>query len=276
MWRAAGGQRQEGRAAGGDRRPLEYFPKKVYNRVKMLLKIYHKLLKYFGPQGWWPVNGRYDPSKKTFSRAEKFEIMVGAILTQNTSWKNVEKALSNLRKEKLLDATALSEINIKKLQRVIRPSGFFKQKASRLKNFARCVRASAGRSFNNITREYLLSLNGIGPETADSIMLYALGKPSFVVDSYTKRLLKRTGIMDTDGYETLRQFFQNNLPADKKIYGEYHALIVALAKKFCKKIPECGGCPISADCKTATLTDTISAVCRTGNLTGQISASYKK
>ncbi|MBU2567930.1 MAG: hypothetical protein KJ967_04065, partial [Elusimicrobia bacterium] len=147
-------------ARTGGRADIEYSLKKVYNETEMLLRIYRKLLKYFGPQGWWPINALYDPSKKTFTRAEKFEIMAGAILTQNTSWKNVEKALSNLRKEKLLDITAISEVNIKKLRGVIRPSGFFKQKASRLKNFARRVRTEADRSYGNITREYLLSLNG--------------------------------------------------------------------------------------------------------------------
>ncbi|MBN1383704.1 MAG: endonuclease III domain-containing protein [Elusimicrobia bacterium] len=209
---------------------------------ELLYKIYKELLKHFGPQGWWPIAGIYNPKKKSFSDKEKFEIMTGAILTQNTSWNNVEKALANLRKENFLDIYKISRINLKKLQKLIKPSGFYKQKAIRLKNFAISVqnRLKQVRVLENITREVLLSINGIGPETADSIMLYALGKPYFVVDAYTKRLTDRLGIFKGKDYDEIQRYFEKNIPRRVNIYREYHALIVELAKRFCRKKPECG------------------------------------
>ncbi|MFH0947808.1 MAG: endonuclease [Elusimicrobiota bacterium] len=196
----------------------------------MIYKIYKKLLKYFGPQGWWPIGGVYNPAKRLISEKEKFEIMVGAILTQNTAWNNVEKALSNLRKARCLTVEKISKINLRELQILIKPSGFYRQKAKRLKNFTNSIRQT-----ENLTREYLLSLSGIGPETADSILLYALGKPYFVSDAYTKRFVNRLGIFNSEKYEEIREFFEKNIPKDVEIYKEYHALIVALAKNFCKK-----------------------------------------
>lgn len=213
----------------------------------MLYKIYKKLLKYFGPQGWWPIGGVYNPTKKHLKDEEKFEIMVGAILTQNTAWSNVEKALSNLRKENLLDIEEISKINLKKLQTLIKPSGFYKQKALRLKNFVNSIRPIG--LIENMSREEWLKINGVGPETADSILLYALGKPYFVVDAYTKRLINRLAIFNNEKYEKIREFFEKNIPRSVKIYKEYHALIVALAKNFCKKNPECRNCPILSYCK---------------------------
>ncbi|HAX61645.1 MAG TPA: endonuclease [Elusimicrobia bacterium] len=213
----------------------------------MLYKIYKKLLKYFGPQGWWPIGGIYKPAKKYFSEKEKFEIMVGAILTQNTAWNNVEKALSNLRSANLLNIKKISKINLRKLQSLIKPSGFYKQKAKRLKNFTNSIRPIG--LIENLRREYLLSLNGVGPETADSILLYGLGKPYFVIDAYTKRLINRLGIFDSQDYHEIQKFFEKNVPKDVEIYKEYHALIVALAKNFCKKNPECKNCPIINCCK---------------------------
>ncbi|MDD5688172.1 MAG: endonuclease [Elusimicrobia bacterium] len=249
-------------------------------------KLYKKLFKYFGPQGWWPIGGVYNPQKKSFSQKEKFEIMVGAILTQNTAWNNVEKALSNLRKEKYLDLEKISKTNLKKLQSLIKPSGFYKQKSVRLKNFAKYVlspspntpqlaagikgrrtptssfvidktvgggtlipRGNSFTRFLSISREELLSLNGVGPETADSILLYALNKPYFVVDAYTKRFINRFGIFKGDKYEEIQSFFEKNIPQSTEVYKEYHALIVALAKNFCKKRPECENCPVMVDCK---------------------------
>lgn len=204
----------------------------------------------------------YNPEKKSFSGKEKFEIMAGAILTQNTAWNNVEIALSNLRKANLIDIEKISKINLKILQKYIKPSGFYKQKARRLKNFAsflyfrtnvrKCSKpnkCSVSVRFDKITREELLSLNGIGPETADSILLYALEKPYFVVDTYTKRLINRLGIFNSENYEDIQRFFEENIPRDVDIYKEYHALIVTLAKKICKKKPECGRCPIMKDCR---------------------------
>lgn len=213
----------------------------------MLYKIYKKLLKYFGPQGWWPVAGVYNPFKKRLKNEEKFEIMAGAILTQNTAWSNVEKALSNLRNANLLNIKKISKINLRKLETLIKPSGFYKQKAVRLKNFVKSINKSG--LIENLRREYLLSLNGIGPETADSILLYALGKPYFVVDAYTKRLVNRLGIFNGGKYEELREFFEKNIPRSVKIYKEYHALIVELSKNFCKKNPECKNCPVINFCK---------------------------
>ena len=213
---------------------------------KLPYQIYKKLLKHFGPQGWWPIGGIYNPKKKRFTDNEKFEIMTGAILTQNTAWNNVEKALSNLRKEKKLNIEHISKINLKKLQTLIKPSGFYKQKATRLKNFAKTILAF--KTLNNIERSELLSLNGVGPETADSILLYALEKPYFVVDAYTKRIINRLAIFKSEDYDEIQNFFQNNLPKNVGIYKEYHALIVELAKKHCKNKPDCKKCPIIANC----------------------------
>ncbi|MFH1540585.1 MAG: endonuclease III domain-containing protein [Elusimicrobiota bacterium] len=201
-------------------------------------------MKHFGPQGWWPIGGIYSLSKKHLKDEEKFEIMIGAILTQNTAWNNVEKALSNLRKANCLTIEKISKISLKKLQVLIKPSGFYRQKAKRLKNLANSIKP-----IENLTREYLLSLNGVGPETADSIMLYALGKTYFVIDAYTKRLVNRLGIFNSNKYEELRKFFEKNIPKDVEIYKEYHALVVTLAKNFCKKKPECMDCPIASFCK---------------------------
>ena len=215
----------------------------------LLYKIYKKLLAYFGPQGWWPIGGVYDPTKKDLSEKEKFEIMVGAILTQNTAWSNVEKALSNLRKANCLKPEKISKIPIRKLQTIIKPSGFYKQKALRIINLVHSIQTVA--NFDDLTRDYLLSLNGIGPETADSILLYALSKPYFVSDAYTKRLINRLGVFDGEKYEEIQKFFESNIPKEVEIYKEYHALIVAIAKSFCKKNPECKNCPIANYCKMA-------------------------
>lgn len=212
----------------------------------MVYKIYKKLLKCFGPQGWWPIAGVYNPEKKSFSSGEKFEIMAGAILTQNTAWHNVEKALANLRKANSLDINKISKINLKKLQRLIKPSGFYKQKAKRLKSFTNSIRRAG--PIENLTREYLLSLNGIGPETADSILLYALEKPYFVVDAYTRRMVNRLGIINGEDYNDIQIFFEKNIPKKTGIYKEYHAMIVELAKNFCRAKPDCGSCPLSGDC----------------------------
>lgn len=173
--------------------------------------------------------------------------MAGAILTQNTAWGNVEKALANLRRANSLDIKKLSKINLKKLQKLIKPSGFYKQKSKRLKNFTNSIRFAG--PIENLTREYLLSLNGIGPETADSILLYALEKPYFVVDAYTKRLMSRIGIFKSEDYEDIQRFFEKNIPRKISIYKEYHALIVELGKNFCKTKPECRNCPVSKNCR---------------------------
>lgn len=213
-----------------------------------MIKIYRNLFSYFGPQGWWPINGVYDPLKKTFSDVEKFEIMAGAILTQNTSWGNVEKALDNLRKKDLLSPAKIAGFDLKTLEKLIHPSGFYRQKALRLKDFSKYI-VSKTPGLKNITREELLSVKGVGPETADSILLYAFEKPYFIADAYTRRFAARLGILKNGNYESTRAFFEKHLPKDAAIYKEFHALIVALAKRFCKKNPLCAGCPVMGRCR---------------------------
>jgi endonuclease-3 related protein len=205
-----------------------------------LIEIYEILLEKFGEQEWWPM-------KKTF-RPKEFEVCVGAILTQNTNWNNVEKSLKNLGREKLIDAKSISKVNTKKLETVIKSSGFYKQKAKKLKAFAKI---SVERDFyKNITREKLLKIHGIGKETADSILLYACNKPFFVIDAYTRRIFSRIGFFDEDmEYDEIRKFFEENLPKDVDIYKEFHALVVELAKKYCKKKPNCEECPFRDGCE---------------------------
>ncbi|MBU4189924.1 MAG: endonuclease III domain-containing protein [Candidatus Thermoplasmatota archaeon] len=207
------------------------------------INIYKKLLKHFGRQHWWPAETR-------------FEVIVGAILTQNTSWKNVEKAIKNLKKEKMLNCKKIANINIRKLEKMIQPSGFYKQKAERLKRFCKYLDESYDSDLNkffdrntDIVRNELLSLNGIGNETADSILLYAGEKLKFVVDAYTVRMCERTGIINAKKYDELQSFFEKNLPKNIEMYKEFHALIVELGKNFCRKKPGCDGCPLKNTCK---------------------------
>jgi len=210
--------------------------------IKMLLKIYKKLLKYFGKQDWWPAETR-------------FEVIVGAILTQNTNWKNVEKAIINLKKAGVLSLSKLSKVLKRKICEYIRPSGFFNQKAERLillmdflkKNYRGSISVLMKENLKTLRRK-LLGLKGVGPETADSILLYAADKPSFVIDAYTKRIFSRLGISANDKYEDLQYLFQKDLPKSVSLYKEYHALIVELAKKHCRKKPLCSGCPLSDIC----------------------------
>jgi len=194
-----------------------------------MIKIYQKLLSKFGKQNWWPC--------KTGNR---FEIIIGAILTQNTGWQNVEKAINNLIKNKMLSKDAIRKAGTRKLAVLIKPAGYYNQKAKKLKAFVNFS--------GDITRKDLLSIWGIGPETADSILLYAYNKPYFVVDAYTKRIFSRLELIETDDYEEIREFFEKNLPKDVRIYREFHALIVELAKKYCKKGPLCEECPLAKDC----------------------------
>ena len=196
-----------------------------------MLKVYKRLLKEHGSRKWWPVSG--------FTEPKEWEICIGAILTQNTAWRNVEKALVNLDNADCRTVDDILKMDIRKLRRLIRPSGFFNQKAKRLKTFSRYVVDNFGSVENflkNITREELLEVNGIGHETADAILLYACGKPYFVVDAYTKRIFSRLGVIDESWkYEQVRELFENNLPKDVKVYQEYHALIVRHAKECCRK-----------------------------------------
>jgi len=210
-------------------------------RIKRsLLRIYDLLYKRFGPRYWWPGDTR-------------FEIIIGAILTQNTAWGNVEKAIANLKNKKLLNINALSKIPEKSLAQLIMPSGYYNIKARRVREFlkflnqrykGRLDRMFKGGLFQ--LREELLGVKGIGPETADSILLYAGTKPIFVVDAYTKRIFSRHGFIDKGaGYSEVQSLFMKNLPEDTKLFNEFHALIVELGKSMCRtRKPLCNKCPI--------------------------------
>jgi len=214
---------------------------------RLLLDIYQRLLSYFGHRNWWPAGA-------------PFEMVIGAILTQNTNWANVERALINLKKEKLLKPEKLAEINLHKLEKLIRPSGYFRQKAKRIKDLVKFFNAPPiDGSFEKMRRiptdkmrEMLLTVNGIGPETADSILLYALEKPVFVVDSYTRRIFAKLGLVPEDiKYDDLKAFFEGNLPRSVDLYNDFHAQIVALGALYCKKRAQCNLCPLGeiARCK---------------------------
>lgn len=213
--------------------------KKTKN-TKKLLRVYDLLFEKFGPRHWWPGE-------------TKIEVITGAILTQNTAWSNVEKAVSNLKKSKLLSVRGLSNIPEKTLSGLIKPAGYFNVKARRLKNFLRFLNASYNGSIDRMFRTEtlrlrgeLLGVNGIGPETADSILLYAGNKPVFVVDAYTKRIFSRHGFVKSDcEYEDTQFMFMENLPREPKLFNEFHALIVELGKNLCKSSkPLCNRCPI--------------------------------
>ncbi len=204
-----------------------------------MTEIYDRLYGHFGPQHWWPGN-------------TPFEIAVGAILTQNTNWGNVEKAITNLKKAKKLNSKALRNISTTKLASLIRPAGYFNIKADRLKHFIDFLADHYNGSMKKMReeeplplRDKLLGVKGIGPETADSILLYALEKPVFVIDAYTKRILSRHELVsEKAAYHDLQGIFQENLPQDVKLFNEYHALFVMLGKNHCRPKPRCEGCPL--------------------------------
>ncbi len=202
--------------------------------------IYQRLYRHFGPQHWWPGDTR-------------FEVMVGAILTQNTSWLNVKKAIANLKRRKLLQPHKLYKLSPKKLASLIKPAGYYNIKAKRLKNFLNLLFKNYEGKVGKISlqgsktlRRQLLSVNGIGPETADSILLYALDKKVFVIDSYTKRILARHKLIrESADYDEVQNLFMRHLPSKINIFNEYHALLVRLGKEFClKNKPRCDECPI--------------------------------
>jgi len=208
--------------------------------MNLLLEIYDKLHRAFGPQYWWPGD-------------TPFEIAVGAILTQNTNWSNVEKAIQNLKRYRALSSKALHGMPVGKLAESIRPAGYFNIKAQRLKSFIDFLMNDYHGSMKKMEkedmhtiRENLLGINGIGPETADSILLYALGKPVFVIDAYTKRVLSRHGVMDHEkSYEEFQELFHGSLKRDVTLYNEYHALLVKVGKTYCKRQkPKCEKCPL--------------------------------
>jgi len=208
--------------------------------IKFFPVTYKKLYNYFGPQRWWPA--------KT-----PFEVMVGAILTQNTSWQNVEKAIKNLKKHKLLSPGKLNKLKNNSLALRIKPAGYYNVKAKRLKNFIDFLFKEFGADIGKMRlaepldlRKKLIAVNGIGQETADSILLYALNKPVFVVDAYTRRILCRHGKAKKDAaYEEIQGLFVKNLRNNAKLFNEYHALLVRLGKEFCfKNDPQCKECPL--------------------------------
>ncbi|HER43200.1 MAG TPA: endonuclease III domain-containing protein [Candidatus Eisenbacteria bacterium] len=217
----------------------------------MFVEIYQRLLSEYGPQGWWPVTppGERTPRYTGGPRdsAQRFEVAVGALLTQNTSWRNASRAIENLNDARLLSPAGIGGAGKNALARLIRPAGYFNQKAARLETLARFFEDGSA-----VTRDNLLALAGVGPETADSILLYGFGKPFFVVDAYTRRIFDRLGLLDGRApYERIRRIFEGEIPRNARLYNEYHALIVEHAKRFCRKRPLCGDCPLRDRCRAA-------------------------
>ncbi|NPD89667.1 MAG: endonuclease [Asgard group archaeon] len=195
-----------------------------------LEELYEILYNYYGPQGWWPGEG--------------LEIAIGAILTQQTSWISVEKAIQNLKDANCLNIKCLETIHIEKLETLIKPSGYYRIKARRLKNFIELISKNPTPS-----REELLLVNGLGLETADSVLLYWFEEPYFVIDVYTYRILERLGINSDNDYLELQRIFIDNLPKDIEMYKEFHALLVQHAKSHClKNHPKCDACPLNKHC----------------------------
>ncbi|SKA73246.1 endonuclease III domain-containing protein [Desulfobaculum bizertense] len=211
------------------------------DRTSLLESYYSSMLSELGPSQWWPGE-------------TPFEIAVGAILTQNTNWKNVAKAIDQLKAANALSVDAMSALSAERLAELIQPSGFFRLKAKRLRAFLALLNDEYDGQLEALAqedcataREKLLAVNGIGPETADSILLYALGQPSFVVDAYTRRILSRHGLLPEDvPYDELRDFFMDVLPEDASLFNEFHALIVRVGKQWCRKSkPLCDECPLA-------------------------------
>lgn len=207
--------------------------------AKKLMEMFNLMLDHFGPQQWWPGD-------------TALEIMVGAVLTQNTNWNNVEKAISNLKNRKILSLEALYSASSEELAKEIRPAGYYNIKAKRLKNLVNYLHEYHEGSIDIFLtqdtpdmREGLLSVNGVGPETADSILLYAAERPVFVIDAYTHRILNRHELYeDQASYYDLQAYFMDNLPDDEALFNEFHALIVMTGKEFCRKSPRCEECPL--------------------------------
>jgi endonuclease III related protein len=217
------------------------------SRFPTLHTYYNALFAAHGPQHWWPGRTR-------------FEIIIGAILTQNTSWKNVERAIANLRAAKLLSPSAIRAICSASLAQYLRPSGYFRQKTRSLKSFVAFLYEEHAGSLNHLfatptkaLRDQLLSVRGIGPETADSILLYAGKHPVFVVDAYSRRVLERHSLLPAEvhtnsrrSYEQIRSLFESQLPRDPQLFNEFHALLVRTGKLHClKSKPNCSTCPLS-------------------------------
>lgn len=207
-----------------------------------LREAYDRLLAAFGAQQWWPARS-------------PFEVMVGAVLVQNTAWSNVERAIARLEEAGRLTAATLAECDPQGLSDLIRPAGYHNLKARRLHNLCSAYLAAgehAGLSAlpTPALRRWLLAINGIGPESADAILLYAFDRPVFVVDAYLRRVFSRLGwIEGGEGYEVLRQAVETALPPEPDVYNEYHALLVALGKDYCRPSPRCEGCPLGEGCR---------------------------
>lgn len=207
----------------------------------LLLRIHKILSRHFGPLHWWPGES-------------PFEVIVGAILTQSTSWKNVEKAIGNLKDKSLLNSNAMRRVKMQKLARLIRPAGYFNVKARRIKGFVEFLFLKYGGRLSRMSkvkgsllRQELMGVNGIGPETADSILLYAAKKPFFVIDAYTRRIFSRHHFFsEAAGYNQIQQFFTDRLPTRTALFNEYHAQLVEIGKRYCKRSqPVCSHCPMA-------------------------------
>jgi endonuclease-3 related protein len=209
---------------------------------RRLLRLYTALDARYGPQDWWPARSR-------------FEVAVGAVLTQHTAWAGVARAIGNLRAARRLAPRRLCRLSLPQLGRLIRPAGTWRLKARRLRALAVFFVERAGGRLERLRgahleslRAQLLGVRGIGPETADAILLYALGRPVFVADAYTRRVLSRHRMVPADiGYEALRRYLETHLPGDPAVFNEFHALLVAVAKSHCRARPRCEGCPLRFD-----------------------------
>jgi endonuclease-3 related protein len=209
--------------------------------LNLLMDVHDRLLAAFGPQAWWPGE-------------TPFEVIVGAVLVQNTAWRNVERAIANLREAGVMSPRALYALRPEELAELIRPAGYYQVKAKRLRNLLRLLVERYDGSLDAMfrtdlatLREELLGVSGIGPETADAILLYVGNLPTFVVDTYTHRILARHGWIGYDAtYQDIKDYFESGLPADARLYNEYHALLVRLGKDYCRKTgPKCENCPLA-------------------------------
>lgn len=207
--------------------------------MSTLHEAYERLFAAYGPQHWWPGE-------------TKFEILVGTVLVQNTAWRNVEKAIVNLRENGVLTPKKLHALPVEELSELIRPAGYYKVKAQRLRNLLKLVVEQYDGDLEamfdgpqDVLREELLAVSGIGPETADAILLYVGEKPAFVVDTYAHRVLARHGWVEYEAdYHSIQEQFVRELPAEPRLYNEYHALLVKVGKEHCKTAPQCDGCPL--------------------------------
>ena len=213
----------------------------------LTLEVYRRLMAAYGPQGWWP------------GAEEPLEVCIGAILAQNTAWRNAERALARLKEAGVMSTAALAALPAEELTELLRPSGTFRSKSLTVQAFVAHLGERYGGDLARMLarpmdslREELLGMRGIGPETADDILLYAAGHPSFVVDAYTRRILNRIGVhLERDSYEAWRTFFMERLPADVVLFNEYHALLDRLGSRVClKRAPRCSQCPLQQLCAT--------------------------